>query len=160
MEDRVKISSLDTARLICPECRRAKIIQLSEYKLDKRYNRMKYLCRCGHTCMVTLENRVEMDTKTCLAGTYTATEDKGCKGGMVIKRLNSIGVTLKTNKDHNIRPGNGLSVEFILDDPKQSMVKKEVKVMAKQGRYLTAEFVSKNHADDLGHYLFFNKLYV
>ena len=51
-------------------------------------------------------------------------------------------------------------VEFVLDDAKQSVVTKDVRVLARNGRYLTAAFLSKDHYDNLGPYLFFNKLYV
>jgi hypothetical protein len=79
---------------------------------------------------------------------------------MVIKKLNNNGVTLKTNIEQKILPGLFLMLEFVLDDAKQSIVKKQVRVLAKNGKYLTAEFTSKEHYDNLGPYLFFNKLYV
>jgi len=79
---------------------------------------------------------------------------------MIIKRLNSKGITLKTNMDQKILPGQDLVLEFVLDDGKQSIVKKQVRVLARNGRYLTAEFTEEEHDDNLGPYLFFNKLYV
>ncbi len=33
-------------------------------------------------------------------------------------------------------------------------------IKAKQGKYLSAEFTSSEHSDNLGPYLFFNKLYI
>ncbi len=160
MEQRIKISPLDTAILTCPDCGRSKILQLSEYKLEKRFTKLKYTCRCNRTCMVTLENRLDRNSHRCFAGTYTAPGVRQCTGPMVVKRLDSKGLTLKTNRDQNILPGITLEVEFVLDDAKQSMVKKDVRVTARQGNYLTAEFLVANHVDDLGDYLFFNKLYV
>lgn len=159
MEQRIKISSLDTAVLICPDCRRTKILQLSEYKLEKRFTKMKYTCRCGQICLVILENRSGQNHHKCLAGTYTALGNNYGSGPMVVKRLNSQGITIKTNKEQAIIPGIDLEVEFVLDDAKQTVVKKDVRVTAGQGRYLTAEFLVSNHVDDLGDYLFFNKLY-
>ena len=160
MEQRVKISSLDTARLSCPECRRTKTLQLSEYGLIKRNPRVKYTCRCGHTYLATLEKRAGSDKNTNLAGTFTVRNGKRCAGKMVIKKLNSEGLTLRTNLEQDILPGINLKVEFVLDDAKQSVVTKDVRVLARNGRYLTAEFLSKDHYDNLGPYLFFNKLYV
>lgn len=123
MEQRVKISSLDTAQLTCPQCRSDKALQLSDYKLIKRNTRVKYTRRCGHTYIAVLERRSGSGKGTHL-------------------------------------PGIDLNVEFVLDDAKQSVVTKEVRVLARNGRYLTAEFLSKEHFDNLGPYLFFNKLYV
>ncbi len=160
MEQRIKISSLDTAKLTCPECRRTKTLQLSEYKLIKRQTRVKYTCRCGHTYLAILEKRSGKEKDTHLAGTFSSNGDLRCAGKMVIKKLDSSGLTLKTNLEQKLLPGINLRVEFVLDDAKQSVVKKNVRVLARNGCYLTAEFASKEHFDNLGPYLFFNKLYV
>lgn len=160
MEQKVRIDNLDTARLVCPECHRTETLQLSEYKLTKRHTRVKYKCSCGHTYMVILENKSDPQQDTMLAGTFLSTEDSKCSGRMIIKRLNSKGITLKTNMDQKILPGINLVLEFVLDDGKQSIVKKQVRVLARNGRYLTAEFTEEEHDDNLGPYLFFNKLYV
>jgi len=160
LEKRVRITSLDTARLTCPQCSRSKTIQLSEYKLIKRLTRVKYTCSCGNTYIAVLEKKSGPGKETCLAGTFAAKGNLRCAGKMVIKRLNSSGLTLKTNLEQKLLPGINLVIEFVLDDAKQSVVKKEVRVLAKNGKYLTAEFTSKEHFDNLGPYLFFNKLYV
>ncbi len=62
--------------------------------------------------------------------------------------------------EQKILPGLNLMLEFVLDDIKQSIVKKQVRVLARNDRYLTAEFTSTEHHDNLGPYLFFNKPYV
>lgn len=160
MEQRVIISPLDTARLTCPQCRRVKTLQLSEYGLVRRLTRVRYTCKCGHTFRAALEMRPGTNQNTRLTGTYTNLDNARCRGGLVVKKLNSEGITLKTNRDQNILPGINLRVEFVLDDAKQSVVSRDVRVLARSGRYLTAEFASKEHFDNLGPYLFFNKLYV
>lgn len=159
-DQRVKITTLDTARLTCPECSQTRILQLSEYKLSKRFNRVKYTCNCGHTYMAILEKRSGREKTISLAGTFSTTGKEQLTGRMVIIRLNSDGLTLRTNTDEKLLPGITLKVEFVLDDPKQSVVTKDVRIQAKKGRYLTAEFIKKEHFDNLGPYLFFNKLYV
>lgn len=160
MEQRVKVTSLDTARLTCPDCQKSKIVQLSEYKLIKRLTRVKYTCSCGHIYIAVLESKSGPPRDTHLAGTFSAKGAFRCAGKMVIKRLNSSGLTLRTNLEQKLIPGINLSLEFVLDDGKQSVVTKEVRILAKKGKYLTAEFLSKEHFDNLGPYLFFNKLYV
>ncbi len=160
MEQKVNIDNLDTARLVCPECNRTETLQLSEYKLTKRHTRVKYKCSCGHTYMAILENKSDPQQDTMLTGTFMSTEDSRYSGRMIIKRLNSKGITLKTDIDQEILPGLNMVLEFVLDDGKQSIVKKQVRVLARNGKYLTAEFTAKEHYDNLGPYLFFNKLYV
>jgi hypothetical protein len=160
MEQKVIIDNLDTARLACPSCKRTKNLQLSEYKLIKRHTRVKYKCHCGPTYVAILEKQSSPQPETMLAGTFVSKGNLVCSGRMIIKRLNNKGITLKTNIEQKIIPGLNLILEFVLDDAKQSIVKKQVRVLARNGRYLTAEFTSAEHYDNLGPYLFFNKLYV
>ncbi|MBA3009180.1 MAG: hypothetical protein KKF12_20825 [Proteobacteria bacterium] len=160
MEQKIIIDNLDTARLACPQCKRTKTLQLSEYKLIKRLTRVKYKCNCGHTYLAILEKQSSPQKDTMLAGTFISRGNLRCSGKMIIKRLNSKGITLKTNIEQKILPGLDLMLEFVLDDAKQSIVKKQVRVLARNGRYLTAEFTCAEHYDNLGPYLFFNRLYV
>ncbi len=62
--------------------------------------------------------------------------------------------------EQSLLPGIKVFLEFVLDDAKQSIVKKEVLVKAHQGKYLSAEFTSPEHDDNLGPYLSFHKLYI
>jgi hypothetical protein len=107
--------------------------------------------------MVTLEKKIEPIHDTQLLGTFASTNGE-LSGKMIIKKLNSRGLMFRTNIDHNLLPGLRLVLEFVLDDAKQSMVKKAVKVTAKKGRYVTVEFTSHDHQDNLGPYLDFHKL--
>jgi len=160
MEHRVFMDSLDTARFACPECRREKIMQLSAYEIKKHATRVRLKCKCGHTHIITLEKMIEAPKSMQLLGTFIAKgRDRFC-GKMIIKKLNSKGIMLKTNIEQGILPGLRLSLEFVLDDGKQSLVRKEVVVKAKNGQYLTAEFTSNVHDDNLGPYLFNNRLYI
>lgn len=160
MAFKILIDSLDTARFACPECNREKVMQLSEYRLKRQTTKVRCRCRCGHTYVVCLEKKPESTPDTQLLGTFISRGAVKCSGKMIVKKLNSKGIMLRTNIEQNILPGLKLLLEFVLDDAKQSIVKKEVVVKAKKGKYLTAEFTSDEHYDNLGPYLFFNKLYV
>ena len=151
---------LDTARIACPGCKKLKILQLSEYPLTKPHTRLKYTCLCGHVCTAILEKKSIDPRETRLAGTFISRGEPRCSGKMTIKKLNSRGITLKTNMEQKIMPGLNLILEFVLDDVKQSIVKKEIRILARNGRYMTGEFISTDHYDNLGPYLFFNKLFV
>lgn len=160
MEQKIIIDNLDTALLTCPMCKKIKTLQLSKCKLVKPRTRVKQKCSCGHIHIVILQKQSSFHQETCLAGTYISRGDVRCSGKMVVKKLNNKGITFKTNIEQKILPGLNLMLEFVLDDGKQSIVKKKVQVLARDGKYLTAEFISKEHYDNLGPYLFFNKLYV
>ena len=159
MEQKIRIDNLDLAVIICPKCGTKKVLQLSEQKLSKTVTRFKYRCSCGHTQRALIEKSLEPPQDIRLAGTFLSSRDARISGNMTIKKINSRGITLKTNIEQDIPPGRNLMLEFVLDDPKQSIVKKEVKVLARSGRYLTAQFLSQEHQDNLGPYLFFNKLF-
>lgn len=160
MTQKIFIDSFDTAQFACPECKRGKIMQLSEHNIVKRTTKVRCKCKCGHSYIVILEKVAESIQKTQLLGTFISNGQMKCSGKMIIKKLNSKGLMLKTNIEQNIIPGLKLFLEFVLDDAKQSIVKKEVVVKAKKGKYLSAEFTSSEHYDNLGPYLFFNKLYI
>jgi len=103
---------------------------------------------------------METTQETQLLGTFISRGEAKLRGKMIIKKLNSKGLMLKTNIEQSFLPGLKVFLEFVLDDAKQSIVKKEVVVKAKKGKYLSAEFISQEHNDNLGPYLSFNKLYV
>lgn len=160
MEQKILIDSLETAHFACPECDREKIMQLSQYSIKKHRTKVKCKCKCGHTYLVILEKKIESIQDTQLLGTFISNGSTKCSGKMIIKRLNSKGILIRTNIEQGALPGLKLFLEFVLDDAKQSIVKKEVLVKAKKGKYLSAEFTSQEHYDNLGPYLFFNKLYI
>lgn len=160
MSQDVYIDGLDTAQFACPECSREKTMQLSGYNIKRQATKVRCKCRCGHSYIVTLKKRYESTQNTQLLGTFISKGRIKCSGKMIVKKLNSKGIMLRTNIDQNLLPGLKLLLEFVLDDPKQSIVEKEVIVKARKGKYLTAEFLSSEHSDNLGPYLFFNKLYV
>lgn len=158
MEQKVLIDSIDTALFTCPECHREKIMQLSGYSIQPRPGRVKCRCQCGHIYLATLEKKQEPIHNTLLLGTFKSNGQVRDSGKMIIKKLNGKGLMFKTNIEHTPLTGLNLSLEFVLDDAKQSIVRKDVIVKAQKGKYLSAEFTSQVHHDNLGPYLFFNKL--
>lgn len=160
MRQTIYIDSLDTASLTCPECNKKKVMQLSEYNLQKRRTHVNCSCRCGCSYGIILEKNPDGAQQTQLPGTYISRGTQRCSGTMIIQKLNSKGIILKTNLEQDMTPGLKLFLEFALDDKKRSVVKKEVLIKAKKGKYLSAEFTTDEHYDNLGPYLFFNKLYV
>ncbi len=161
MEDRVKITVLETATLTCPQCKRNRILQLSGYPLTKRFTRVKYTCGCGKTFMTTIENRPGQRKDVRLAGTFVIKGKDGKtldSGQMIITRLTADGMAMRLANPAKIPPQSTMDVEFVLDDAMQSVVTKTVRPIAKHDRFLTVQFTSKKHMDNLGPYLYFNKL--
>lgn len=160
MERRVYMDGLDTARFSCSGCGREKTMQLSAYDIQKNITRIKLKCGCGTVQTLLLEKAQDAQRSVQLLGTYISRDEVQCAGKMTIKKVNSRGLTLKTNIEQKISSGLKLFLEFVLDDAKQSIVKREVVVRARKGQYLTAEFTSAQHHDNLGPYLYSHGLYI
>ncbi|MFO7911837.1 MAG: hypothetical protein R6V15_06700 [Desulfotignum sp.] len=160
LEKKIRIDRLDIAKLTCPDCKRKKMLQMSGHKFTRKHIRLTYRCPCGYSGSAVLEKCSDDHPDMGLAGTFICSDKARRSGRMTIKRLNSQGITFKTNIEQKIDPGLILNLEFVLDDAKQSIVKKTVKVLVRNGKYLSAKFTSGEHYDNLGPYLFFNKLYV
>ncbi len=158
MDHKIVIDSLDTATITCPGCNRKKTLLLSQYRIEKPVTRIRYRCGCKETFCAVLERRGLCAREMHLAGTCTSRGEKPWSGRMTVKRLNARGVTLMLNIRQKVVAGNRLLLEFVLDDAKQSIVKKQVVVTATDGPYISAVFLSQEHFDNLGPYLFFNKL--
>ena len=155
----VMVDCLDTAEIVCPECGRKKIFQLSEYPIREGKVKVRCRCKCGHADSVFLQKRSDAKHKTNLAGTYITRGEKRSIGKMIVKKISTKGLMLKTNISEHVVPGLKMMLEFVLDDAKQSIVRKEVVVRACHGRYLSADFMSDEHYDNLGPYIFFHRLY-
>ena len=159
-EQKIRIDRLDIAKILCPDCGRKKMLQMSGHRFTRQFTRITFRCPCGYTGAAILEKSSDTLPDVGLAGTFICSDKARRSGRMTIKRLNSQGITFKTNIEQKIDPGLTLNLEFVLDDGKQSIVKKTVKVLVRDGKYLSAAFTSREHYDNLGPYLFFNKLYV
>lgn len=159
MASTVIIDCLDTAEIQCPECRRKKIFQLSEYPIRAGKVKVRCRCKCGHVYSVCLQKGNDERPETHLAGTYITRGRNRSIGRMIVKKISTKGLMFKANIGDHLMPGLKMVLEFVLDDVKQSIVRKEVVVRACHGRHLSAEFISRDHRDNLGPYIFFHRLY-
>ncbi len=156
MDQKILVDGLETASLTCPQCKKTRQVLLAGYRLPKRYNRLTYHCGCGRHTRAILEKKFDPCPCAGLAGTFRHTGPSPVSGKMTVLKVNQSGITLKTHQDHSIPPGRSLTVEFVLDDPKQSIVRRRVRVLASHGRYLTARFPHCGCNDNLDAYLLFH----
>lgn len=158
METKVVIDSLGMVTLKCPKCNTKKTLLVSQYKIHKSMTRIRCRCGCGEIFCVVLELNEKNARDMQLLGICTSKEQELWSGRMTVKRLNARGLTIMLNIKQKTTPGHKLLLEFVLDDAKQSIVKKQAIVTATDGPYISADFLSREHFDNLGPYLFFNKL--
>jgi hypothetical protein len=75
-------------------------------------------------------------------------------GSMTVKDVSFAGIRFKTEKEHDIEVDETLGVRFVLDDNKQTEIRRPVVVKNVRGRLIGAEFCDTYGYDmDLIYYL-------
>ncbi len=148
------INSFNKATFVCPECERSKTINVSKYKETKKAVKVNCMCSCGHSYTVLLERRQHFRKKVSLSGIFTQNKNK--KGFITVNDLSRSGLKFELFEDEYFQIGDRLWIEFTLDDPSQSLIKREVIIKNIRGLYIGAEFESPEHLDKLGPYLLYN----
>jgi len=168
MAEKVFVTGNNMAVFECPQCNKAKRVDVSRYKDIRQVVRIKVKCSCGHSYRVVLERRKHFRKGVNFSGTYTKVlpdyrEDKGGMTvkdlwGMTVKDLSRAGVKIKLNVKKDFKVGDILSVEFSLDDKRRSLIKKEAVIKKISDLYLGVEFSSvdsSNPSDKaIGFYMF------
>ncbi len=156
MTERIFVNQDGSATIVCPECGKLKIADVSKYIELKSSVRIKCKCSCGHSYKADLERRKFVRKKTNLKGNFIRTED-GTKGSMTICDISRSGLKILHNgADRNFNIGEHLKIEFHLDDNLKSFIVKEVVIRKIEKSIIGVEFISMDHYDQLGAYLMFN----
>lgn len=154
------VSSKNTVRIECSDCKKAKIVDVSEYiQTDKKVT-VKIKCPCGNAFVSYLNKRKQYRRATKLKGTYSIiskSNDKSVKK-LKICDLSATGMKIKIEPDENLSVGDNLIVEFLLDDVHASFVRKKVTIRNILSEYIGVEFDrSQEIGKALGFYLYFNE---
>jgi hypothetical protein len=160
MAEKVFVTENNMAVFECPQCNKAKSVDVSRYKDIRQVVRIKVKCPCGHSYKVVLERRKHFRKDVNFSGSYTHVlpDYKEDKGGMTVKNLSRSGVKIKLNVERNFKIGDILSLEFSLNDKHRSFIKKDAVIRKISNSYLGLEFNSVDSSDPsdkaLGFYLF------
>jgi hypothetical protein len=135
-------------------------MDVSKYvALDKEI-KLKVTCSCGHQYQAYLEKRKKFRKQTNLDGiyryTFTTPDHKTSEGvgKMTVTDISLTGLRVKLNSSPRFAVGEKLTVEFKLNDVKQSLVRKEVIVQNIHVPYAGVEFVFNDPYDSaLGFYV-------
>jgi PilZ domain len=140
--DRVFISSKGTATFICPQCQKAKTVDVSSYASSDQKVKVNVKCPCGHSYRAILEKRKQYRKKTNLSGTYTHIVDgrKVGKGWMTVRDISATGFKLELNSETALSVGDHLVVEFYLDDAQRTLITKRVVIRNIRDRSVGTEF--------------------
>jgi hypothetical protein len=154
------INTDQTATFICPQCQKPRIMDVSKYVHRAAQTKLKVTCTCGHQYIAYLEKRKKFRKQTHLDGIYRYTiktpDNKISEGAskITVTDISFSGLRVKVHAPPRFAVGDKLTVEFKLDDIKQSLVRKEVLVQNIDGPYAGLEFIFNDPYDScLGFYL-------
>jgi hypothetical protein len=151
---KVYVNKRKEAALTCPSCHSTRIVNFGQYTQDQIPTKAKCVCGCIFDVPdVIIESRKYYRKKTKLPGSYAKTVvDK--IGAMTVKDVSFSGIRFTTDKEHDIEVNEVLGVRFVLDDTKQTEIRRTVTVKNVQGRVIGAEFCDTHGYDlDLIYYL-------
>ena len=152
---KVFVNAENMATFTCPQCKKTRIRDVSEYAVMEKAVRIKYKCSCGHAHIVLLERRQHYRKETELSGQFSS-PTMG-KGMMVVRDLSRLGLKFEVMEDFDFAPGKKARVVFHLDDGHSTEIKKDVIIKNVSGRMIGAEFVEVSDTEladrRLGFYL-------
>lgn len=156
MNQKVFISSKNTATFVCPQCGNTTVANVAKYAATHKKVTVKCNCTCGHLYSVSLEKRRQYRKTTDLPGFYFFLRNNGdtLKGSMRVVDISSNGFKLRLSVETKFNAGDQLRVEFYLDDKRHTFIKREVLVRNVRKNLVGTSF-APNQGDEpaLGFYL-------
>jgi hypothetical protein len=150
---KIYVTDQGTVTFSCPKCRAMR--QEPAQKYEKHKGVLKLECSCSHIYEVQLEFRKYYRKETNLNGLYLRSSHGGDREEMIVKNLSMVGCAFQTLKKSALVVGEELKIEFTLDDPRRSIVRKRAVVTSVEDRYVGCRFVEQTGVYDpgLGFYL-------
>jgi hypothetical protein len=138
---------------ICPKCGAARKESVQQYKEHK--GPITINCTCSNIYEVQLEFRKFYRKETHIDGVYMQSTKSGDWEKMVVKNLSMRGCGFEAWKTSTLLIGEEIKVEFVLDDPGRSKIKKKAIVREVRGHYVGCQFSDLPGAydADLGFFL-------
>ena len=156
MVEKVYVTQNETGTFICPNCQKSKTVGVSKFIKSNKNINIKVSCPCGHTFTSFLERRKNYRKKTNLTGTFVRLVDgkPTDRGRMIVRDLSLTGVGLKFLLNYNFEIGDILEIDFDLDNPHETRLKRKVIIRNIKDSYVGTEFYKREMEDKiLGFYL-------
>ena len=146
------VKSGDEATIVCPQCNSAKVIAVRQFR--QRLHMLKVKCRCGYTFKVQLEFRRHYRKQTDLPGTYDVVPPSIGGGKAKILNLSLSGACFEIRGVHDLKIGQKGVLVFTLDNRKETVLSKHIRIISVTGNRIGSEFISDQAFEkDLGFYL-------
>ncbi len=140
------------AIIVCPQCGKAK--EISVFSMPKRKSIINVRCSCATLFRTYLDYRQSYRKHTDLTGQYVIEKELRNKGLAKIRNISFGGICFEVAPNHSIRIGQKGTIEFELDDKKNTCVTRKFSVKVVTGNLIGCCFVQDRAYDkSLGFYL-------
>ena len=121
------VTGRDEAFILCPECQKLQHISVGSFKGKK--HSLKVRCSCGNEFPISLNFRKGIRKKVKLEGLVRkVSQDSSFVKKCVVEDLSFKGVRIRAEFSEDFLIGEDLIVDFTLDDPQRTEIKRKVKV--------------------------------
>ncbi len=146
------VKSDDEAMIVCPACDCARTISVAQFR--HRQHLVKVKCKCGYLFRVYLEFRRHFRKPTDLEGMYDLKPPAIGGGKVRIINLSLSGVCFEVRGIHDLKTGQTGSLDFTLDNRKETVLFKKVIIKTVIGNRIGCEFMEERaYEKELGFYL-------
>ncbi len=146
MLKKVIMDNNNSATFVCPQCIKARTMDVRRYRSIDTAIKVNCRCPCGHSYTVLLERRKHRRRKLTLAGTFLGSGNE--KGFITITDLSRSGLKFKLNKKKSLMIGDKIIVSFNQEEGQQaSIVEREVIVRNSKGLEVGAEFCATDREE-------------
>ena len=154
--DTIKKLYVDDAGMVtflCPKCGDPRKQSVEKYRDVTGLTKMS--CTCGYVSEVKLEFRKFFRKDTELEGLYYRTIPEGHWAKMVVKNVSILGCRFEMRRRELLGEGEEIKLQFTLDNPRRSIIRKKAIVSEVEGSNVGCKFVDyPGYIDsELGFYL-------
>lgn len=148
----------DTITIVCPRCDRQKNVSISAFKTShvEAHQSLKTKCACGHAFQVTVDTREFPRKRTNLTGAYIKFQSQHSEayGFFVVEDVSMAGLKFRTRAPHDLKVGEVVKMNFILNDDAGSEIWAAVQIKHIQGFSIGGSFCDLKDIDNrLARYL-------
>ncbi|MGZ3636113.1 MAG: PilZ domain-containing protein [Syntrophales bacterium] len=138
---------------LCSKCGNSRKQSVVKYR--DQVGSVRLNCICGYDSEVKLEFRRFFRKDTELEGIYYRTTPAGHWGKMIVRNLSLLGCRFEMIKKDPLAAGEEIKIQFTLDNPRKSIIKKNAVTSEVVGNSVGCRFSElPGHIDsELGFYL-------
>jgi hypothetical protein len=143
----------NTVVLTCPYCSLQREVSVDLFRGKRRIN-----VKCCNSFKVIIEFRKRVRKRTHLKGNYINHSQKDSEDNMIVQDLSISGLSFDCLSADVFQVGDDLTLEFVLEDEHQSVIKKEAIVRNIRESSIGCEFTSGDElvfTGPLGYYVMY-----